>query len=57
MSYFIIKVDEIMGEWRKLHNEVTLLLPNIVGAFKLKGRRMAHLACMKEVRNGCEVLV
>ena len=50
------KRDEVMGEWRKLHNEELNDLyysPNIVRVIKSRRKRCAgHVACMGEGRVG-----
>jgi hypothetical protein len=54
------KRDEVMGEWRKLHNEELHILyfsPNIIRQIKSRRMRWAgHVACMGEERNVCRVL-
>ena len=53
--------DEVIGEWRKLHNEELNDLycsPNIVLVIKLRRmRRAGHVACMEERRGVYKVLV
>ena len=55
------KRDEVMGEWRKLHNEELkglYSLPNIVRVIKSRRMRWAgHVACMGEGRGVYRVLV
>jgi hypothetical protein len=55
------KRDEVMGEWRKLHNEELnglYSLPNIVRVTKSRRMRWAwHVACMGEGRGVYSVLV
>jgi hypothetical protein len=55
------KRDEVMGEWRKLHNEKHHNLyssPNIIKQIKSRQMRWAgQVACMGEERNVCKVLV
>jgi hypothetical protein len=55
------KRDEVMGEWRKLHNgELHNLYssPDIIRHIKSRRMRWAgHVACMGEGRNVCRVLV
>jgi hypothetical protein len=58
---FGLKLDEVTGEWRKLHNEELNDLyssPDIVRV--IKSRRMrwtGHVARMEEKRGVCRVLV
>ena len=53
--------DEVMGEWRRLHNEELNDLycsPNIVRVIKSRRMRWAgHVACMVEERGAYRVLV
>jgi hypothetical protein len=53
--------DEVMGEWRKLHNEEFRDLyssPNIIRIIKSRRMRWAgHVARMVEKRNACRLLV
>jgi len=53
--------DEVMGEWRKLHNEKLndlYSLPNIVWVIKSRRMRWAgHVVCMSEERGVYRVLV
>jgi hypothetical protein len=55
------KRDEVTGGWRKLHNmELHNLYssPNIIRMVKSRRMRWAeHVACMKEKRNACRILV
>jgi hypothetical protein len=54
-------MDEVTGEWRKLHNEELNALyckPNIVRVIKLRTMRWAgHVARLGEERGVCRVLV
>ena len=53
--------DEVMGEWRRLHNEELSDLyssPNIVWVIKSRRMRWArHVVCMGEERGAYRVLV
>jgi hypothetical protein len=52
--------DEVMGDWRKLHNELHNLYssPNIIRMFKYRRMRWAgHVARMGETRNAYRILV
>jgi len=53
--------DEVMGEWRRLHNEGLIDMyssPNIVRVIKLRRMRWAgHVVCMSEERGVYRVLV
>jgi hypothetical protein len=55
------KRDEVMGEWRKLHNEELHDLcssPSIIRIMKSRRMRWAgHVARMGEKRNVCRLLV
>jgi hypothetical protein len=55
------KRDEVMGEWRKLHNEERCDLyssPSIIRIIDSRMMRwMGHLARMKEKRNAYRLLV
>jgi hypothetical protein len=54
-------MDEVTGEWRKLHNEDLLILyssPNIIRQIKSRRLRWAgHAARMGEERNVYKVLM
>jgi len=60
-SIFGPKKDEVLGKWRKLHNEELDDLycsPNIVRVIKLRRMRWAgHVACTEEGRGMYRVLV
>jgi hypothetical protein len=60
-SIFGPKRDEVIGEWRKLHNEDSNDLyssPNIIRAIKSRRLRWAwHVARMGEQRSAYRVLV
>jgi hypothetical protein len=55
------KMDEVTGEWRKLHNEDVhnlYSLPSIIRIIKSRRMRWAgHVARMGEKRNGCRLFV
>jgi hypothetical protein len=55
------KRDEMIGGWRKLHNgELHNLYssPSIIRMIKSRRMRWAgHVACMREKRNACRILV
>jgi hypothetical protein len=55
------KRDEVMGEWRKLHNEELrnlYFLPNIIGMFKSRRIRWArYVARMGSKNNAYRLLV
>jgi len=55
------RIEEVTGEWRRLHNEETNVLyssPNIVRVIKSRRMRWAgHVAHMGEERGVCRVLV
>jgi hypothetical protein len=58
---FGLKRDDIIGGWRKLHNEELHNLyssPDIIRRIKSRRMRWAgHVACMGEKRNAYRVLV
>jgi hypothetical protein len=55
------KMDEVTGEWRKLHNEELQILyssPNVIRQIKSRRmRRVGHVARMGEERNVYKVLM
>jgi hypothetical protein len=55
------KRDELMGDWRKLHNETLHNLyssPNTIRMTKSRRTRLAgHVARMREKRNAYRILV
>jgi hypothetical protein len=55
------KRDEVMGDWRKLHNEELHTLYSSLNIIRMiKSRRMRwawHVARMGETRNACRILV
>jgi hypothetical protein len=55
------KRDEVMGGWRKLHNEELRNLyssPSIIGMIKIRRmRRIGHVARMRGTRNSYRALV
>jgi len=58
---FVLKRDEVTGEWRKLHNEELNYLyssPNIIWVIKPRRMRWAvHLSCMGERKVAHRILV
>jgi hypothetical protein len=58
---FGLKRNEVMGHWRKLHNEELYNLyssPNIIRMIKSRRMRLAgHVARMEEKRNAYRILV
>jgi hypothetical protein len=58
---FVSKRDEVMAEWRKLHNEELCVLyssPSIIIIIMLRGmRRAGHVAKIGEKRNAYRLLV
>jgi hypothetical protein len=54
------KRDDVMGDWRKLHNEELQNLyssPNIIRMIKSRRRWNGHVARMGEKRNAYRILV
>jgi hypothetical protein len=58
---FRLKIDEVTGDWRKLHNDKLHNLyssPNIITMIKSRRMRCAgHVPRMREKRNACRILV
>jgi hypothetical protein len=58
---FGTKMDEVTGEWRRLHNKELYVLyssPNIIRVIKSRRLRWAgHVACMGEWRGAYRALV
>jgi hypothetical protein len=57
---FRLKKDEVIGGWRKMHNEKFHNLyfsPNIIGMIKSMKMRAGHVAHMGEKTNACKILV
>jgi hypothetical protein len=57
---FVPKRDEVMGDWRKLHNEELsdLYSPSIVHVIKSRRMKWAgHIARMGDRKGACRVLV
>jgi hypothetical protein len=56
---FGLKRDEVIGGWRKLHEELHSLYcsPSIIRILKLKRMRWGHVARMREKRNAYRILV
>jgi hypothetical protein len=57
---FGLKKDEVMGEWRKLHNEELhdlYSLPSIIRIIKSRTRWAGHVARMGEKKNTHRLLV
>jgi hypothetical protein len=58
---FGLRMDEVTGEWRKLHNEELrdlYSLPSIIRIIKLRRMRwVGHVAQMGEKRNAYSLLV
>jgi hypothetical protein len=55
------KEDEVVGAWRRLHNEELNNLyasPNTIRVIKSRRMRgIVHVACMGEIKNGYKILV
>jgi hypothetical protein len=58
---FAPKRDEVIGGWKRLHNEKLhnlYCLPNVIGMIKSRRVRCTeHVACMVENRNESGILV
>jgi len=57
---FVPKRDEVMEDWRKLHNEELndLYSPNIIHVIKSRRMKWAgHIAYMGERKEACRVFV
>jgi len=56
---FGTKRDEVTGEWRKLHNEISTLYssPNIIWVNKSRMSWVGKIARMGERRGACRVVV
>jgi hypothetical protein len=58
---FGFKKDEVIGGWRKLHNEElrnfrsSLYIIGVTDSRRM--RQVEHVACMGEMRNGYRILV
>jgi hypothetical protein len=60
LRIFGLKGDEVIGDWRKLHNQLCSFysLPNIIIMIKSRRMRWARqVPCMGERRNGYRMLV
>jgi hypothetical protein len=54
------KTEEVVGNWRRLHNEELHILytaPNITRVIKWGMRWVGHVERMGEMRNACSILV
>jgi len=53
--------EEVVGGWRRLHNEELRNLydsPNLIRVIKSRRmRRVGHVTCVGEKRNACRILV
>jgi len=57
---FVPKRDEVIGDWRKLHNEELndLYSPNIINVIKsIRMKWAGHIAHMGDRKGACRVLV
>jgi hypothetical protein len=58
---FGLKREEVVGGWRRMHNEELYNLytsPHIIRIINLRRMRWTgHVACMEDMRNVCSILV